>query len=180
MESLRSWPGAAAFTALTGVCSQFACHVPMTPVPVTLQVFAVLFSGLALGPRWGAVAQAQYLLLGLAGAPVFALGHAGPAAILGITGGYLVSYPAAAAIAGSLADRARSRHGRGGPASLILAAAAGLACIYTGGCLWLGLMIRPALPLAAVLVQGAGWFLAWDAVKAALAVGAAEAVSRRR
>ena len=57
------------------------------PVPFTLQVLAVILSGLLLGSRHGALAQAVYLLVGVVGVPVFAEFSGGLGVILGPTGG---------------------------------------------------------------------------------------------
>jgi biotin transport system substrate-specific component len=69
-------------------------------VPFTLQVLALILSGLLLGPRYGALAQAVYVLVGAVGVPVFSEFSGGLGVILGPTGGYLLSYPVAAAVAG--------------------------------------------------------------------------------
>jgi biotin transport system substrate-specific component len=61
---------AALMAAVTAVAAQIA--IPIFPVPFTLQVLAVVLSGLLLGPRYGALAQAIYLLVGAIGLPVFA------------------------------------------------------------------------------------------------------------
>ena len=66
------------------------------PAPITLQTLAVMLAGLCLGAWRGAAAVTVYLLVGLAGLPVFAGGKAGIAALVGPTGGYLVSFVVAA------------------------------------------------------------------------------------
>ncbi len=84
-------------------------QVPMWPVPMTMQSFAVLFLGAALGPRLGAASVALYLAQGLAGLPVFAVpGAAGPAYFLGTTGGFLLSFIPAAWVAGHFARNGSS------------------------------------------------------------------------
>lgn len=166
-------------TAVTILGARFSVHLPFTPVPLTGQVFPVLLSGLLLGSRWGAVAQAQYLLLGLLGAPVFAEGKSGPAALAGVTAGYLWSYPIAAFVTGRLAERAQqARNERGALTRQLLACAAGIAIIYGLGCAWLALLARQ--PLGTVLVQGALIFLPWDGVKALAAIALANGLRRRR
>lgn len=82
-----------ACTALTAISARFAVHLPFTPVPVTGQVAAVLFSGLVLGARGAFSAQGLYLLAGLAGAPVFAFGAGGAYYLFSPsgTGGYLLT-----------------------------------------------------------------------------------------
>lgn len=163
---LRTWKGALLLTAFTAVCAQLSFQLPMTPVPATMQVLAVLLSGLLLGRRWGMISQAQYLLLGAMGAPIFALGHGGPAALFGPTGGYLWSYPLAAWIIGYIApEGAKETISR-----QAAACGAGMTIIYLSGCLWLGLEMRPMLSLSQIFMMGAGWFLAWDAMKAAIAL----------
>src|SRR5262249_7073152 len=72
----------------------------LNPVPVTLQPLAVLVVGGLLGPVAGASALVLYLALGMLGLPVFAGGSGGFAHVLGPTGGYLLAFPAAAAVAG--------------------------------------------------------------------------------
>ena len=68
------------------------------PVPFTLQTFALFLTLCTLGGRKGLYAVAVYLLLGLAGLPVFSGFQGGFGALLGATGGYLLSFPAAAGI----------------------------------------------------------------------------------
>jgi biotin transport system substrate-specific component len=91
---------AAVFAALTGAFAYVSFTTPVTPVPVTLQVLGVFLAGIFLGPVWGGVSLGLYLLAGGLGAPVFAGGSAGVGALVGPYGGYLWTYPAAAALVG--------------------------------------------------------------------------------
>ncbi|MGB3634765.1 MAG: biotin transporter BioY, partial [Rubrobacteraceae bacterium] len=59
----------AMMAAVTAVAAQIV--IPLFPVPFTLQVLAVILAGLLLGPRYGALAMAIYLLVGAVGVPVF-------------------------------------------------------------------------------------------------------------
>ena len=115
--------------ALAGSLLIAACahlRVPMWPVPMTMQTFAVLLIGMAYGARLGAATVALYIAEGALGLPVFANGG-GPAYLLGPTGGYLAGCVAAAAVAGLLAQRGWSR-----PAPrVVLAMLAGTALIYS-------------------------------------------------
>ncbi len=109
-------------SALVAVCSHITVPLGFTPVPLTLQPFAVLLLGLLLTPRLAAATLGVYLLEGAAGLPVFAPGlvfGAGMAHLLGPTGGYLMAYPAAAALVAYLWRRSR----RGYSAALLSAAA---------------------------------------------------------
>ena len=107
---LRSAGVMLAGSALVAVCSHIAVPLWFTPVPLTLQPFAVLLLGLLLAPRLAVATLGIYLLEGAAGLPVFAPGlvfGAGVAHLLGPTGGYLMAYPAAAALVGYLWRRSR-------------------------------------------------------------------------
>jgi biotin transport system substrate-specific component len=90
--------GATAFVAL---CAHISIPLYFTPVPITLQTLAVLLVGFVLGPALSFSALALYLAEGACGLPVFSPhGLGGIAQLLGPTGGYLLSYPLAAAAAG--------------------------------------------------------------------------------
>src|SRR4051794_39821492 len=79
--------------------------VPIQPVPMTLQSLVVLLIGAAYGWRLGAATVLLYLAEGLCGMPVFAGFRAGPAVLIGPTGGFLLGFVPAAALAGWLAAR---------------------------------------------------------------------------
>jgi biotin transport system substrate-specific component len=95
----------ALFGALMGAFAFVSFPYPLSPAPVTLQVLGVFLAGIMLGPVWGAGAMILYLLAGAVGAPVFANASAGLGVILGPTGGYLLSYPIAAAVIGFVVHR---------------------------------------------------------------------------
>lgn len=161
--ALRRAVGVAGVALLTALGARVAVPIPGTPVPFTFQVVAVLLAGYLLGPTAGAASQAAYLAAGLLGLPVFAAGG-GPAYLFGPTGGYLLAFPAAAAVVGVAATR------RSGLVAHLLGAAAGVAVIHAGGAGWLALTGERA-----ALAAGVVPFLLVDAVKAALVV----AVGRR-
>ncbi|HSG00083.1 MAG TPA: biotin transporter BioY [Vicinamibacterales bacterium] len=120
------------FTALS---AQFTLPMPFTDVPFSLVPMAVLMSGAVLGSRLGAVSQALYLLLGVIGLQVFAPDPrlpAGALRLIGPTGGYLLSYPLAAFVAGWFSERGWDRRYVTSCAALAM----GLAVIYTGGLSW--------------------------------------------
>lgn len=120
--------------AVVAVSAQVAVPLPFSPVPMTLQPLAVLVVGAMLGPTRGMAALVLYLLIGALGAPVFAPGGPpGAARLVGPTGGYLLAFPVAAALAGWAASR---------PGLLRLVAGLGLAMvtIHLGGFAWLALL----------------------------------------
>lgn len=92
---------AVAATGLVALCAHTAVPLPFTPVPLTLQTFAVILIGMVLGPVAGFSAMVLYLAEGASGLPVFSPhGPGGVAQLLGPTAGYLFSYPIVAATAG--------------------------------------------------------------------------------
>src|SRR5262245_31132406 len=103
-RTVRRVVAVVAFAALTALGARLAVPLPGLPVPVTMQTLVVTLAGALLGPYLGAASQVLYLLAGISGLPVFALGS-GFAYVFGPTGGYLLSYPVAAALTGLLAGR---------------------------------------------------------------------------
>src|SRR6266487_5372921 len=80
-----------AFSLLTALAAQVV--IPIGPVPITGQTFAVLLTGALLGSRLGAITMIIYLIEGASGLPFFAGGSTGVLHLLGPTGGYLVAFP---------------------------------------------------------------------------------------
>ena len=174
----------ALFAALTVLEARIAIRLPFSPVPVTLQVLMVVFSGLALGGRRGMMSQLGYLTAGALGLPVFAGGTGGLAVIFGPTGGYLMAFPVAALAAGYLSERLE----RNGWAAVIVASLVALAVIYGGGAMWLAVWLRgtsvPSFAAAATDAWRLGVkpFVLIDLVKvvlAASAVGSSRALLHR-
>lgn len=89
---------------LLGLLAQVRIPLPFTPVPVTGQTFGVLLLGALLGRARGTLTVLAYLGEGVAGMPVFAGAAAGPAILLGPTGGYLIGFLFAAYVVGRMAE----------------------------------------------------------------------------
>lgn len=158
----------AGFALLMAVCARIA--VPMVPVPMTLQTWAVLLVGAALGPVRGTTAVALYLAAGLAGLPVLADGASGVDAFSGPTAGYLVAFVPAAALAGWLSVRgllARSLPAVGWMIGLHL-------LILALGAAWL----TPSIGAGPALEHGVLPFLPGAALKSVLVVAAAQGLAR--
>ncbi len=154
---------ATAFAALTALSARVQVHLPITPVPVTGQVFCVLLAGAVLGPRLGFVSMVEYLTAGAAGLPVFAHGG-GLVAVLGPTGGYLVGFPLAAAVVGWLWTAMRDNRIAG-----LAACLAGAAVIHIFGAAWYAIwttIVTGHAALPAVLAQSFLPFVTIDVVKA--------------
>ncbi len=163
-------------TLLTALAAQVSVPLPFTPVPFTLQPMIVLLGGAALGARLGASAQALYLLIGLAGLPVFAASPVlpqGAGRLIGPTAGFLLSYPLAAFVAGWLAERRFDRQ----YLTSLVAMTAGLAVVFAGGLSWLAYG-PTALGLSGAVASALAPFLIADLVKLCLAAAVLPAVWR--
>ena len=136
--------------------------LPFTPVPVTLQTFFVLLAGACLGAGAGASSQLLYLVLGAAGAPVFAGAACGLSALFGPTGGYLAGFAAAAFLIGVLKKYCADSF----PLTLALFILAALLILLCGS-LWLKAALN--LEPAAAFRLGVAPFLAGDLFKAGAA-----------
>jgi biotin transport system substrate-specific component len=111
-------------------------QIPLWPVPMTMQTYAVLVLAMGLGTRLALVSVAGYLALGAAGLPVFAgtPDHGlGIGYMLGPTGGYLVGFVIATVVCGQLAGRGWDRHVGRSLAAMLL----GHAIIIGAGVAWL-------------------------------------------
>ena len=136
-------------------------QVPFWPVPMTLQVAAVMAISAAFGMRLGSTTVIGYMVAGAVGLPVFAgtpEKGIGLAYMMGGTGGYLLGFVVASAIVGWVADNLRKLF-------LVPAMLAGLVAIYALGLGWLAQFV----PADKVLVYGFSPFIVGDLVKIALA-----------
>jgi len=106
--------------------------IPIGPVPIVLQNMFVLLAGIILGPVWGLACVAIYLLIGLAGLPVFAGGTSGIGKLFGPTGGYLLGY-LPAVLATSWISKGLGRK----LSSDIIAMVIGSLIVYAAGVPWL-------------------------------------------
>ena len=143
------------YAAAIGVSAQIA--IPLQPVPITGQTFAVLLGAIVIGLGRAAVGGGLYLSLGLAGVPWFA--PTGGGASLG----YIVGFVAAAAIVGVIADRGYARS----PGSVALTMVLGNVVIYAFGVAVLAWVL--SLSATQALAAGVVPFLIGDALKIAAA-----------
>ena len=150
----------ALFSALTAVGAWIRIPTPWSAF--TLQVLFVFLAGALMGPGYGALSQAVYAVMGLAGLPVFISGG-GPAYFLQPTCGFLLSWIPAAAVVGALCGRTP------GFWRIVLACVAGLVVIYAIGLPYMALILnvylRQGMGLREVLWSGMILFLPYDAVK---------------
>lgn len=145
----------AGFAAATALGARV--EIPHQPVPFTLQTMVVLLAGAFLGPRNGAISQLLYLGAGAIGLPVFAGGAPGFLHLVGPTGGYLMAFPAAAAVAGYLVTLRRSLPWT------VLSMTAGLLVIFTSGTIHLYTFYIKNV--ASAIAAGFLIFSWWDMLK---------------
>lgn len=145
---------------ILGLSSQIKVYLPISPVPITGQTFAVLMLGALLGSKRGVLAILAYLVEGILGLPVFA-GGMGPATLIGPTGGYLVGFIAVAYVVGKLAEMGWDRR----VSTTIAAMLAGEIVLYTFGVCWLAIMTNIRIALAVGLYP----FIVGDILKVVLA-----------
>lgn len=158
----------AAGAALTAGAAQIV--IPMWPVPITGQTFAVLLVGTSLGALRGSLSMVLYIALGAMGLPVFAEGASGLAKIVGPTGGYLLGFVLAAALTGWLAQLQWDRK----VLKTILSFLLGTVVIYAIGLPWLSAYLGTVgapNDLGATLQVGLYPFIPGDIIKALVAGG---------
>lgn len=153
------------YAGLVGLLAQVSIRVPITPVPVTGQTFAVLLGGLAVGTRRAVAGMCLYLLLGLAGLPWFAGGSGGWSVATTPSFGYIIGFILAALVLGRLATLGFDRH----PAGVLAAVVIGNLLIYLLGATWLAVDLH--LNAGQAIALGVSPFLIGDAIKALLAMG---------
>lgn len=164
---------------ITGIMAQIVIPLPWTPVPVTAQTFAVLFSGILLGRYWGGLSQAIYVGIGVAGVPWFAGMSGGYGILLGASGGYLIGFILAAIFLGYFSDKyVRSRSF---VSMLGLMSIANFGLIYIPGLIGLGVwmyLIQGTIPnIMSLLAMGVIPFLIGDTIKICGAASLAKAVT---
>lgn len=167
---------AALLASLLAATSWLSAQIPAGPVPLTPQIIFVVLSALLLAPKWAAASLATYVVLGAAGLPVFSGGKGGFAVLTGPTGGYLFGFVAAAGLAALVRIVLAKRLPR--IAADASAAVVAVVVAYAVGATQLALVL--GMSPQAAFVAGVAPFVVFDAVKAALAIGIAQAIRRAR
>ena len=175
IDALFPWAGKRTITSdftlvlagslLIALCAKI--KIPMLPIPITMQTFAVLIVACLFGSRRGTLTVLVYLSEGALGLPVFAQ-QAGLLAFVGPTGGYLVGFVFAAFLVGFLAENGWDRK----PPTTILAMIFGNLMIYTCGLFWLWVLLsvgRISVGSNGLLAAGLYPFIIGDILKIILA-----------
>ncbi len=155
-----------AASLFVAVCAHFSLPIPGTPVPLSMQNFAVLLVGLSLGGRRGFIALALYLAEGVVGLPVFApVGAPGILRFIGPTAGYLIAYPFVAALAGYIFERGKRTFTNAASAAI-----AGEVLLFACGISWLFALTHS---LSRAIAFGLYWFIFAEVMKVMFAAGIA-------
>ena len=154
-------------TALVALCARLTVPLWFTPVPLTLENFAVLLVGLTLGPVDGFAAMALFLVEGTSGIPVFSPGPGGLTQLLGPSGGFLMAYPLVAATAGAISRAAAAR--RHEFVGAVVAGVAATLVLFAMGAAWFAHLLH--LSAGAAFGMGVAPFLPGEVVKIAAAAG---------
>jgi len=156
----------AMFTAL--ICAGAFIQIPVPPVPITMQTMFVIMAGLMLGSKYGAASALTYLVLGLAGVPVFT-GGGGITYVFRPSFGFIIGFVFAAFIAGYIVEKANNFDTK----TIAVAAFAGLAVMYVIGCIYMYFILNVYMGLedrgiSFVLMNGFLLFMPGEVAKMTL------------
>ena len=130
--------------AFIAVCSQISIVLP-SGIPLTFQTFSVTLCGYMLGVKWGTIATSVYILIGIAGIPVFSSFSAGPYFFVGPTGGFILGFIPLCALCG-VSVLKNKRHLN------FLFSAAGFVIFYFLGTGWYSVITKTPLILSFISV----------------------------
>lgn len=150
-------------TAIICVLAPISLTLPTSPIPISLGNMVICFAVTILGMKRGTLSVLLYILLGLAGLPVFSNFTGGIGKLLGPTGGYIIGYLFLALIFGFFVDHFKNR-----PATNALGALIGMLILYLFGTLWLALQLD--LSFTASLWAGVIPYIPADIIKTAIAL----------
>lgn len=149
-------------TGIVAGAAQISFTIPGTPVPITAQTFAVVLVGASLGSIRGFASLSLYLLAGML-LPFYSDGAKGIDEIMGVTGGYIIGFVAAAAVTGYLAERGQDRKLVSSVGAMLI----GNVIIYLCGLPWLAQTLHTNF--AKTMEYGLNPFLVGDIIKLCVA-----------
>ncbi|NJD02446.1 MAG: biotin transporter BioY [Ruminiclostridium sp.] len=161
----------ALFAAIIAVLGFVYIPLPFSPVPITGQTLAVMLAGSILTARQAAMSVTTFLLLGMAGVPVFAGGTSGLSVIAGPRGGYLIGFLVAAIVI-SLIRGLENNLLRLGISNFI----GGIIIVYAVGVTWLNFVT--GIGFYKAIITGALPFIPGDVFKACAATFIGFAVNK--
>lgn len=160
---------AALFTAVIAVCAQI--QIPTPFFTLTLQVFAVALCGYTLGVKYSLLSVVSYILLGIAGAPIFTGFCGGFHDIVEPQGGFIIAFPILAAACG-LSHKFKKNRRR------ILLGFAGVSVTYLFGVLYFVFVFGTHKSLSVALLLFLGTYVK-DLVSCAAALYISKVIRKR-
>lgn len=161
-------------TAITCILSPFTFPIPISPVPLSLSTLVLYISVFILGYKAATLSCLIYLLLGIAGLPVFSGFGAGLAKLAGPTGGYLAGYLSLTLIAGLFVEKFQGKYRY---VFYIIGMILGTAVMYALGTLYLSWQLN--LSFLQGLAAGVIPYLLGDALKIVIALILGPALRKR-
>ncbi|MCL2112114.1 MAG: biotin transporter BioY [Clostridiales bacterium] len=137
------------FAAIIAILAQISIPMPLG-VPITLQTFAILFAAIVLGAKKGTIATLVYVAVGAVGLPVFANFMGGMGVILGMTGGFLLSFPIMALLAGLGNEKSDNSDKKSAILWLIVGLVVGVAINFLCGMLWFSMVTGSSISVSFV------------------------------
>lgn len=162
----------ALITALTCIAAPLSVPIPVSPVPITLTNLVLFISVCLLGWKDALLSYTVYLLIGLAGLPVFSGFSGGVGKLAGPTGGYLIGFFFLILIEGLLIQY--SSHKK---LATLFGMIVGMAATYAFGTAWLAVQLGTSF--VAALSVGVLPYLLGDALKIAAAFVVAPLLQNR-
>ena len=162
----------ALFSALTAIGAFIHVPLPFSLVPITLQTLFTYMAGALLGGYLGALSQLIYVLIGIAGLPIFAGGNASLSVLVGPTGGYLVGFIAGSFVIGKMTEAKKNNS----LLWLLTCMIVGTSIIYALGVIQL--MNWMKIDLDKAVIVGVAPFVAGDVLKMSMAAYTAHRIRR--
>lgn len=159
-------------TAIICVLAPLALPIPFSPVQISLGTLAIYFVLTVLGLKLGTISVIIYILLGLAGLPVFASFKSGPGTLFGPTGGYIIGYVFMALVCGFFIDKWGNKF-----LPCFLGMILGTAVLYVFGSFWLAFQLSYTLPQA--FMAGVIPYIPGDLIKLVIAVVLGQQLRKR-
>lgn len=162
----------ALFSALTAIGAFIHVPLPFSLVPITLQTLFTYMAGALLGGYLGALSQLIYVLIGIAGLPIFAGGNASLSVLVGPTGGYLVGFIAGSFVIGKMTEAKKNNS----LLWLLTCMIVGTTIIYALGVIQLINWMK--IDLDKAVIVGVAPFVAGDVLKMSMAAYTAHRIKR--
>lgn len=158
--------------AIICILAPFSFVIPLSPVPISLGTLAIYFVLIVLGMKLGTISIVVYILLGLAGLPVFTGFVGGPGKLFGPSGGYIIGYLFMALICGFFIDKWGNML-----LPSFLGMILGTIALYLFGSLWLA--YQQSYTLLQALMAGVIPYIPGDIVKLILAMSLGRQIRKR-